>query len=81
VAVNRRGREFGWWRWGGGVTFVTALRRISAVVIASLLRWDWQATVVAVGTGLGARHNILSGRRDAGRGSRITAVAFDKTGR
>jgi P-type E1-E2 ATPase len=38
-------------------------------------------TAVAVGTGLGARHNILI--KDAATlegASRITAVAFDKTG-
>ena len=71
------------WRWGAGVSFVTALTfAISAVVIACPDALGLATpTAVAVGTGLGAKHNILI--KDAATleaTSRITFVAFDKTG-
>jgi Cu2+-exporting ATPase len=83
LAVAAGVATFVGWRWGGGVPFVTALTfAISAVVIACPDALGLATpTVVAVGTGLGARHNILI--KDAATlegASRITAVAFDKTG-
>ena len=71
------------WRFGAGASFVTALTfAISAVVIACPDALGLATpTAVAVGTGLGAKHNILI--KDAATleaTSRITFVAFDKTG-
>ncbi|MEO7716468.1 MAG: copper-translocating P-type ATPase [Capsulimonas sp.] len=71
------------WRWGAGASFLTALTfSISAVVIACPDALGLATpTAVAVGTGLGAKHNILI--KDAATlegASRITAVALDKTG-
>jgi len=71
------------WRFGSGASFLTALTfAISAIVIACPDALGLATpTAVAVGTGLGAKHNILI--KDAATlegASRITAVALDKTG-
>jgi Cu2+-exporting ATPase len=83
LAVAAGVATFAGWRWGGGVPFVTALTfAISAVVIACPDALGLATpTAVAVGTGLGAKQNILI--KDAATlegASRISAVAFDKTG-
>ena len=71
------------WRYGAGTSFLTALTfAISAIVIACPDALGLATpTAVAVGTGLGAKHNILI--KDAATlegAARISAVALDKTG-
>ncbi|MBA3533328.1 MAG: heavy metal translocating P-type ATPase, partial [Ardenticatenales bacterium] len=71
------------WYFAGGVSFITALTfAISAVVIACPDALGLATpTVVAVGTGIGARHNILIKDAVTLEGlSQITAVVLDKTG-
>ena len=71
------------WRFGAGASFLTALTfAISAIVIACPDALGLATpTAVAVGTGLGAKHNILIKDAATLEGtSRITSVAFDKTG-
>ncbi len=73
---------FGWY-FIAGVTLITALTfSISAIVIACPDALGLATpTAVAVGTGIGARHNILI--KDAAtleRSSKIQAVLLDKTG-
>ena len=83
LAVGAGLITFAAWRFGAGVSFVIALTfAISAIVIACPDALGLATpTAVAVGTGLGAKHNILI--KDAATlegASRITAVALDKTG-
>ena len=83
LAVGAGLITFAAWRFGGGASFLIALTfAISAIVIACPDALGLATpTAVAVGTGLGAKHNILI--KDAATlegASRITAVALDKTG-
>jgi Cu2+-exporting ATPase len=83
VAVGAGILTFIGWRFVAGAPFLSALTfAISAVVIACPDALGLATpTAVAVGTGLGARHNILI--KDAAtleRVSRIQVVILDKTG-
>jgi P-type Cu2+ transporter len=71
------------WYWGAGATFLTSLTfAISAIVIACPDALGLATpTAVAVGTGMGAKHNILIKDAATLEGTvRITSVIFDKTG-
>ena len=83
LAVSAGIITFAAWRFGAGAPFLTALTfAISAIVIACPDALGLATpTAVAVGTGLGAKHNILIKDAATLEGtSRITSVAFDKTG-
>ena len=72
----------GWYVFGGVDVFMALMFAISAVVIACPDALGLATpTAVAVGTGIGARHNILI--KDAAtleNTSRLTAIILDKTG-
>ncbi|MDD5040894.1 MAG: copper-translocating P-type ATPase [Candidatus Peribacteraceae bacterium] len=83
VAIGSGLLTFFGWYWGGSASILTSLTfAISAVVIACPDALGLATpTAVAVGTGIGAKHNILI--KDAAtleNTSRITAVVLDKTG-
>ncbi len=72
----------GWYLFGGGDVFMALMFAISAVVIACPDALGLATpTAVAVGTGIGARHNILiKNAATLENTSRLTAVVLDKTG-
>jgi Cu2+-exporting ATPase len=72
----------GWYVFGGVDVFMALMFAISAVVIACPDALGLATpTAVAVGTGIGAKHNILiKNAATLENTSRLTAVVLDKTG-